>query len=183
MSSHYFVKEHQEYSLIIMSIPSNEFWKGILAWQPYVMVLDEKTPETRIHKIDHDAVFSFAGNGQVKSEKDMSFPNEGSFLEYILQKHPNNSLFFLVNSPKGLKEKILEFDLSGKSIEIVGDGTREMLVHDKLKKWMPEGLKFKFEGNINPESQTQVKGKWQWVSNEGLFEFRSSDPTWLSIGI
>ena len=41
MSSHYFVKDGQEYSLLILGIPQNPYWEEYLGWQPNVYAVEK----------------------------------------------------------------------------------------------------------------------------------------------
>ena len=54
MSSHYFVKENQEYTAVFIDIPENNIWEEYLAWQPFVIGFEGTLDALVLNKIQLD---------------------------------------------------------------------------------------------------------------------------------
>ncbi len=191
MSSHYFVKEHQEYTAVVLSIPSNGYWEEYLAWQPYLISESSCLEQLEMINAYPDEVWDYEGiqqNGQAISEgsiqKIHTFQDRREALTKLFKEHPNNALIFFVEDPLGLEDRILKLEPVEKSIEIVSSGTRSLKVNHSMKKWLKKGSMVHFEAQVfDPEGNELDCSQdiWTKIEEEGIFHFSSKDPAWLRI--
>ncbi len=182
MSSHYFVKEHQEYTAVVLSIPSNGYWEEYLAWQPYLISESSCLERLEMINVYPDEVWDYEGaqqTGQAISEgaiqKFHTFQNRGEALTKLFEEHPNNALIFFVEDPSNLEDRILKIAPVEKSIEIVSSNARSLKVNHSMKKWLKKGSMIHFEARVlDPEENELDCSKDTWIETKRKEFFNSA---------
>ena len=166
MSSHYFVKENQEYCVVFLSADIHDFWLEYLAWQPYIISTENSLDKLALNSVDPDQHWVFDNPAYLEEAAidTKNFKNLEEALEILFQNHPNNAFLIFSDKPEVVKSVVEDLIVDGKSVEVISGKSRSLLVNHPIKKWFATGIRIQSNSLVkDPDGNELVLKKKDWV--------------------